>query len=384
MTELTSKVSDRPAETAYLIKLFLSGDVMTGRGVDQVLPHPGDPVLYESYVKDARMYVHLAEDANGPIPRLADFSYIWGDALDELEREAPDSSIINLETSITVSEDYWRDKGINYRMHPKNIPAIAAAKIDVCVLANNHVLDWGYSGLIETLKILKDANVKAVGAGQSLKEAASPAVLEVEGKGRLIVFSFGLPTSGIPLTWVASKTKPGVNLLLDLSNKTLRHIERQVGEVKHRGDIVIASIHWGGNWGFAIAPEQIEFAHNLIDRAGVDLIHGHSSHHVKGIEVYRGKLVLYGCGDFLDDYEGIRGYEAFRDDLGLMYFVSLDPPTGKLVSLQMTPTQIKHFKVNRASRVDASWLRDILTREGTPFGTRAELTGDNTLTLQWE
>ena len=384
MTELTSKVSDRPSETDYLIKLFLSGDVMTGRGVDQVLPHPGDPVLYESYVKDARMYVHLAEDANGPIPRLADFSYIWGDALDELEREAPDSSIINLETSITVAEDYWRDKGINYRMHPKNIPAIAAAKIDICVLANNHVLDWGYSGLIETLKILKDANVKAVGAGQSLKEAASPAVLEVEGKGRLIVFSFGLPTSGIPLTWVASKTKPGVNLLLDLSNKTLRHIERQVGEVKHRGDIVIASIHWGGNWGYAIAPEQIEFAHNLIDRAGVDLIHGHSSHHVKGIEVYRGKLVLYGCGDFLDDYEGIRGYEAFRDDLGLMYFVSLDPPTGKLVSLQMTPTQIKHFKVNRASRVDASWLRDILTREGTPFGTRAELTGDNTLTLQWE
>lgn len=384
MTELTSKVSDRPSETDYLIKLFLSGDVMTGRGVDQVLPHPGDPVLYESYVKDARMYVHLAEDANGPIPRLADFSYIWGDALDELEREAPDSSIINLETSITVSEDYWRDKGINYRMHPKNIPAIAAAKIDVCVLANNHVLDWGYSGLIETLKILKDANVKAVGAGQSLKEAASPAVLEVEGKGRLIVFSFGLLTSGIPLTWAASKIKPGVNLLLDLSNKTLRHIERQVGEVKHRGDIVIASIHWGGNWGYAIAPEQIEFAHNLIDRAGVDLIHGHSSHHVKGIEVYRGKLVLYGCGDFLDDYEGIRGYEAFRDDLGLMYFVSLDPPTGKLVSLQMTPTQIKHFKVNRASRVDASWLRDILTREGTPFGTRAELTGDNTLTLQWE
>lgn len=384
MTELTSKVSDRPSETDYLIKLFLSGDVMTGRGVDQVLPHPGDPVLYESYVKDARMYVHLAEDANGPIPRLADFSYIWGDALDELEREASDSRIINLETSITVAEDYWRDKGINYRMHPKNIPAIAAAKIDICVLANNHVLDWGYSGLIETLKILKDANVKAVGAGQSLKEAASPAVLEVEGKGRLIVFSFGLPTSGIPLTWVASKTKPGVNLLLDLSNKTLRHIERQVGEVKHRGDIVIASIHWGGNWGYAIAPEQIEFAHNLIDRAGVDLIHGHSSHHVKGIEVYRGKLVLYGCGDFLDDYEGIRGYEAFRDDLGLMYFVSLDPPTGKLVSLQMTPTQIKHFKVNRASRVDASWLRDILTREGTPFGTRAELTGDNTLTLQWE
>jgi poly-gamma-glutamate capsule biosynthesis protein CapA/YwtB (metallophosphatase superfamily) len=121
----------------------------------------------------------------------------------------------------------------------------------------------------------------------------------------------------------------------------------------------------------------------LVDRAGVDVIHGHSSHHVKGIEVYRGKLVLYGCGDLLNDYEGITGYEAFKDDLGLMYFASLDPLTGNLVGLQMTPTQIKHLKVNRASRVDAHWLRDTLNREGTAFGTRAELTEDNTLALRW-
>jgi len=384
MTKPMPKSPDRSPEKDELITLFLSGDVMTGRGIDQVLPHPVDPVLYETYVKDARMYVHLAEDVNGPIPRPADYSYIWGDALDELERVAPDSRITNLETSITISEAYWEDKGINYRMHPKNIAAITSAKIDVCVLANNHVLDWGTSGLAETLQTLKDANIKTVGAGQDMKQAASPAILELDGKGRLIIFAYGLPSSGIPHTWAASYNTPGVNLLRDLSNKTVGYIERQVGEVKRRGDVVIASIHSGGNWGYAIAPEQIEFAHNLIDRAGVDVIHGHSSHHVKGIEVYRGKLVLYGCGDFLDDYEGIKGYETFRDDLGCMYFVTLDPLTGNLVDLQMTPTQIKRFKVNRASKVDALWLRDTLTREGRAFGTRAELSRDNILKLRWQ
>ncbi len=140
-----------------MITIFLCGDVMTGRGIDQVLPHPSKPVLYEPYVKDAVDYVHLAERANGPIPKPVSHSYIWGDALDVLERMAPDLRIINLETSITTSEDYWRGKGINYRMHPQNAPCITAAKTDLCVLANNHVLDWGFAGLIETLETLKTA-----------------------------------------------------------------------------------------------------------------------------------------------------------------------------------------------------------------------------------
>jgi Putative enzyme of poly-gamma-glutamate biosynthesis (capsule formation) len=82
--------------------------------------------------------------------------------------------------------------------------------------------------------------------------------------------------------------------------------------VKQQGDIVVASIHWGGNWDYKVPREQREFAHKLIDEAGVDVIHGHSSHHIKGIEVYRGKLIMYGCSDLLNDYEGISGlYEDF-------------------------------------------------------------------------
>ena len=128
------------------ITLFLCGDVMTGRGIGQIMPNPSHPRIYEAYVKDAGGYVELAERENGPIPRSVDPAYIWGDALDELERVAPDVRIINLETSITTSEAYWKGKGINYRMHPENRPCLTAAKIDCCTLANNHVLDGDTRG----------------------------------------------------------------------------------------------------------------------------------------------------------------------------------------------------------------------------------------------
>jgi poly-gamma-glutamate synthesis protein (capsule biosynthesis protein) len=146
---------------------------------------------------------------------------------------------------------------------------------------------------------------------------------------------------------------------------------------------VVVSLHWGGNWGYDVPPTQRKFAHLLIDAAGVDVIHGHSSHHVKGIEVYKDKLILYGCGDFLNDYEGISGREDYRGDLSLMYFATVEPSTGHLVRLRMAPMQIKHFRVNRASREDAAWLRDTLSTEGKRFRTRVELEQDNTLTLWW-
>jgi len=378
------KAADKLSKVFNPITIFMCGDVMTGRGIDQVLPHPGDPLIHEPYMKSARGYVEIAEKANGQIQKPVSFSYIWGDAIKELERVAPDVRIINLETSVTKSNDFWESKEIHYRMHPENIPTIKAAKIDYCSLANNHVLDWEYSGLTETLETLKKANIKSGGAGENLIEAEIPAVIEVEGKGRVIVFSYGAETSGIPFNWAALKDKPGVNMLKDLSDKTVRQIKEKVWKVKKQGDIVVASIHWGGNWGFHIPPEQIEFAHMLIDDAAVDIIHGHSSHHVKGIEVYKDKPIIYGCGDFINDYEGIGSYEDFRDDLTLMYFVSMDLSTGKLVHLQMTPMQIKQFKVNRASRADSLWLRDTLNREGKEFGTRVELNRDNILMLQWD
>lgn len=382
--QLNPQPSVQPVRRSEIITIFMAGDVMTGRGIDQVLPHPSDAQIHESYIIDARGYVDLAEKANGPIQKPVDFAYIWGDALQELERMKPDLRLINLETSITTSDDYWEGKGIHYRMNPENIYSLTAAEIDFCSLANNHVLDWGYAGLSETLETLKKAKINYAGAGLNLQEAGTPAVMGVEGKGRVIVISYGLETSGIPSSWAASGDMPGVNLLKNVSDETIRQIKAKVEAVKQLGDVVLASIHWGSNWGYEIPHQQSEFAHRLIDEAGVDVIHGHSSHHVKGIEVYKGKIIIYGSGDFLNDYEGIGGYEDFRSDLALMYFVSLDPSTGKLTDLQITPMQIKNLKSNRASKEDALWLGEVLNREGRKLGTRVEMNQDNTLTLKWE
>lgn len=364
------------------ITLFLCGDVMIGRGIDQILPHPNEPRLYESYVRDARRYVAIAEEANGPIPHPVGFEYVWGDALAELERVGPACRIVNLETAVTAGGEPWPGKGIHYRVHPENARCLIAAGVDCCSLANNHALDWGPVGLAETLDTLARLGVRAAGAGCDRAQAMAPAALEA-GAGRVLVFGMGAQTSGIPGSWAATDEHAGLNLLPDLSPETAEEVGRQVRAVKGAGDIAVASIHWGGNWGYGIPQGQRAFAHALIDAGGVDVVHGHSSHHVKGVEVYAGKLILYGCGDFLNDYEGIEGYEDFRDDLALMYFPAVDVASGALIDLSMTPTQTRRLRVNRAAPEDAHWLQGVLAREGAALGTGATLERDGTLRLRW-
>ena len=382
MTQATEKSgADAPGMT-----LFLCGDVMTGRGIDQVLPHPGDPRLHEGYATSALDYVALAEKAHGPIPRPVAFDYVWGDALAEWARVKPDVRIVNLETAVTRRDDWQRGKGIHYRMQPANVPCLTAAGIDCCVLANNHVLDWGYAGLAETLETLHRAKLHTAGAGRDRAEAAAPAVLATT-KGRVLVFAFGTESCGIPLDWAAGAGLPGVNLLPDFSEATLRQIAAQVQAVKRPGDVVVASIHWGANWGYTVPTAHQAFAHGLIDQCGVDVVHGHSSHHPMGIEVYRDRPIIYGCGDFLNDYEGIEGYEAYRGDLSLMYFLNVDPghedQGGKLLRLWMVPMQLRRFRLQRASAQDAGWLQRVLEREGRRLRSRVEARPDGGLELRW-
>lgn len=374
--------TQEPERGTATTTLFLCGDVMTGRGIDQVLPRPGDPGLHEGYATSARDYVALAEKANGPIPRPVEFAYIWGDALAEWARIAPDLRIVNLETAVTTHSDWQRGKGIHYRMHPANVPCLTAAGIDCCVLANNHVLDWGEAGLAETLETLRRSGLQPVGAGRDEAEAAAPAVLPA-AHGRVLVFSFGVASSGIPPDWAAAAARPGVNLLADLSQPTLRQIATRVNASRRAGDIVVASIHWGGNWGYAIPADHRRFARGLIDQCGVDAVHGHSSHHPLGIEVYRDRPILYGCGDFLNDYEGISGYESFRGDLSLMYFLTIDAASARLLRLSMIPMQTRRFRLNRASAADTRWLQRVLDRESRPLGGRVEAEQDGSLALHW-
>jgi poly-gamma-glutamate capsule biosynthesis protein CapA/YwtB (metallophosphatase superfamily) len=369
-------------EMALVMNIFLCGDVMLGRGIDQALPRPCPPHIHEGYMDSAIGYLHLAEEASGSIPLPLDFAYVWGAALEELNRTEPHVRIINLETSITRSESY-EPKGINYRMSPENAGVLAAASIDCCVLANNHVLDWGRAGLRDTLAALHELGVKTAGAGLDLREASAPAILAAGDEGRVIVFSFACMTSGTPRHWAARPDDSGVNLLPDLSETALITVMRQVDEVRRPKDIVIVSVHWGPNWGYKIAEKERWFAHELIDRAGISILHGHSSHHAKAIEVHNNRLILYGCGDLLNDYEGIRGYEEFRGDLSLIYLACVDKTSANLLALELVPFQIRRFQLIRPLSKDVDWLQQTLDRESSHFRTRVRLVSEGRLALSW-
>ncbi|MFJ5532363.1 CapA family protein [Streptomyces sp. NPDC093261] len=351
---------------------------MLGRGVDQILPHPGDPALREAYVQDARDYVVLAEAVNGPIPRPCGFHHPWGEALPVLAAAAPDVRVVNLETSVTRQDDFAPGKGVHYRMTPANLPCLAAARPDVCALANNHVLDFGRPGLDETLDALAGAGLRTAGAGPDAASARRPAVVPLGGGGRVLVFSFGMPSSGIPEHWAATGERSGVDLMPGPSMASAAAFADRLRRHKRPGDLAVASVHWGSNWGYEISRAQVRFAHALVDE-GVDIVHGHSSHHPRPLEAYRDRLVLYGCGDLVDDYEGIGGYEHYRDDLRLLYLVSVEADTGRLAGVRMVPLQSRRMRLEHATAEDAAWLRAALDGCSRALGTRIGLDPDGTL-----
>jgi poly-gamma-glutamate capsule biosynthesis protein CapA/YwtB (metallophosphatase superfamily) len=356
-------------------KLLLCGDVMTGRGIDQVLRFPGDPQLHEPGMRDARHYVRLAERRHGDLPRGVAPGFVWGDALEECTRERPDCRIVNLETAVTASDDWCHGKDVHYRMHPANIDCLTAAGIDVATLANNHTLDWGTAGLVETLAALAAVGIHSTGAGRDLDRAQQPAIVPLAGGGRCLVFGVGSPTSGIPLRWAAGPHRPGLDVVPVLSTAEAHRLGDRVRDAKRPGDIAVVSIHWGSNWGYDVADDMAAFARAVID-GGADIVHGHSSHHARPIEIYRGRLILYGCGECIDDYEGITGYEAFRGDLVMLAFAAVARATGQLVGLRIAPMQIHRFSLRRASPADARALTEMLADSSAAFGTAVAYDGD--------
>jgi poly-gamma-glutamate capsule biosynthesis protein CapA/YwtB (metallophosphatase superfamily) len=365
-----------------VVTLFLCGDVMLGRGVDQILPHPGDPTLREPAVRDARDYVALAEDVNGAIPRPVDFSWPWGDALWVLDCAEPDVRIVNLETSVTRSEQFDPWKQVHYRMDPDNVPGLSVARLDVCTLANNHVLDFGHAGLRETLAVMTEAGIGTAGAGSDAEEARRPATVRLDSGARVLVAAVGMVSSGIPPRWAATDSRPGVHVLPAFPDPQVADVVEPLRQRREPGDVVVVSLHWGSNWGYEVTRQQRDLAHALIDH-GVDVVFGHSSHHPRPVEVYRGRLILYGCGDGIDDYEGIAGHEAYRKDLRLLYLVSV-ADTGALTALRMVAMRARRMRLERASREESRWLRATLDRISRPFDARVIAMSDGELSLEWE
>jgi poly-gamma-glutamate synthesis protein (capsule biosynthesis protein) len=367
------------------LTLLLTGDVMTGRGIDQILPQPVDPALHEPWVHDARDYVRLAEAAHGAVPRGVALAYPWGEALAEIEARAPRWRIVNLETALTARGTRWPGKGIHYRMAPAHLGLLQAARIDACVLANNHVLDWGADGLADTLQALRGAGIAAVGAGEDETRAWQPATWPLDPpepasaggpvhpaqignappSPRLRLFACATRDSGVPAAWAAGPGRPGVALLPRLDDAAAQHLAAIARADRRPGDVTVWSLHWGDNWVAQVPAAQRRFARALIDLGAADLVHGHSSHHPLPLELHRGRLVLHGCGDLINDYEGIapgpqprRQGMGLRGDLNGLYFATL-APDGHLRALEVVPMQLRRLRLqpaDAAARADFARL----------------------------
>lgn len=367
--------------SAGCLRLFLAGDVMLGRGIDQIQADFCDPQLYEGYVTSARDYVTLAERMSGEIPRRVPPDYVWGDLLEDLDAREVDLRLVNLETAITSDGEHDPHKGIHYRMHPRNVAVLTAAEIDAVALANNHTLDWGRAGLAETLSALDAAGIGHAGAGWDEEEAFASFDLQLPGGGRLMLLSVALGDSGVPASWAAGPGGPG--LARGAPDALAGRVGDLVSEVRQPDDILILSIHWGDNWGYPVAASHRSLAEVLVDQ-GVDLVFGHSSHHPRAMAVVSSRLVLYGAGDLINDYEGIGGKQMFRPELVLGYVADIRRDGGALAGLELLPYRLHRFRLERADEAARGWLVETLDREARVFGGRVVETPQASLRLLWD
>lgn len=312
----------------------------------------------------------------------------WGNTL-PLFRTAG-LNIINLETSVTASLRKWPDKVFNYRMHPENIKALHPARISYAGLANNHTLDFSEDGLRDTVGALKEANIAFAGAGLSQEEAVAPATvnfqMQLDGKrpaGSNVLKIWA--AADHPSDWAKV---PGFSFI-DYTVTTRQRLKKLILETSNsesnaRRPLKIFSVHWGPNYSWQPSEDIKSLAHYLVDECGIDIIHGHSSHHIQGVEIYKGKLIIYGCGDFVDDYAMVPEY---RNDLSAVWRVNVieDGPDLKLDSLGIFPTRIKTFQAQRLElgEADFGWFRERLATLCSEFGTHVggELGEDNQLVI---
>jgi poly-gamma-glutamate capsule biosynthesis protein CapA/YwtB (metallophosphatase superfamily) len=234
-------------------------------------------------------------------------------------------------------------------------------------LANNHVLDYGPEALTECLELLDRAGIKRAGAGATLEEALAPALF-VLPQGRVAVVGL---TDNEP-EWEATDRKPGVSYVAYGDRGLVEPYRSRMAQVlafaRRQAELVMVSAHVGPNWGAPSRAMQA-LAHELIDM-GADLYWGHSNHTPQGIELYKGKAILYSTGDFVDDYM-VDNDE--RNDLSFLFMVEVEG--GRILRIRLYPTRIEDLSVRLANEREGQFLARTMQAKCKPFRTTMALEG---------
>jgi poly-gamma-glutamate synthesis protein (capsule biosynthesis protein) len=317
-------------------RIGLVGDVMVGRGVDE-------------------------RWQDGPPEG------IWGTTLDRIL--SLDGLFCNLECCLSDRGSPRPGRTYHFRADPGwAVPALRAGGVSWVSLANNHVLDFGKGAFSDTLATLDAGGIAHAGAGSDLNAAVEPSVVEV-GSLRVAVIAF---TDRSP-SYGAGPDSPGTAFVrAEPGNPIARRlVDAALARARERDpDLVVASLHWGPNWETRPSSARRRFARGLVDR-GVDLVHGHSAHVVQGIEVYRGRPIVYDTGDFVDDY---LVKPDLRNDRSFLFELAVED--GSFVGLRLVPIEIEAKSAHRADGDAARWLRDQMRDRSTGFGTTFRRAGD--------
>ncbi|MEC0211602.1 CapA family protein [Paenibacillus ehimensis] len=245
-----------PPEQSPRVNLTFVGDVMFGSKVDDLLQKNGYDYPYK-YVK----------------PYL----------------EKADITVANLETPITT-RGAAQEKEYVYRSSPKALPELKRAGVDLVNLANNHSMDYGVEGLLDTLGYLEAQDIKRVGAGRNADEAYEHVIIEQKGmKIAFLGFSRVIPDT----SWYAGQSKPGM-----AETYSTKLAFEAIGKARAEADLVVVIAHWGEERKAYPVKSQTDLARQYIDQ-GADLIVASHPHVVQGFEQYKGKWIAYSMGNFI-------------------------------------------------------------------------------------
>jgi poly-gamma-glutamate synthesis protein (capsule biosynthesis protein) len=319
-----------------IVKLAFLGDLMLGRGVSRKLRHQPP-------------------------------EWFWGDSLPIL-RQA-DAVIANLESPITTSADRWRRtwKFFHFKADPGAVRILTAGHVRFLCLANNHMLDYGERGLLDTLAMLDQAGIRHVGAGRTLAEASASRMLDLPRlKVGLVAATDNMPE------FAATPDRPGTNhIKFGSGSPGLDWIERSVSDLRRAGAaLIVLSVHWGPNMRITPSREFRRFAHAAIER-GVDVLHGHSAHVVQAIERHGRGVILYDTGNFIDDYWKF----PFRRTTWSFIF-NLIIEDGRPARLQLVPILIHASPLGVATGEIFQAITQNMRSLCAEFGTRLNDTAD--------
>ncbi len=278
--------------------------------------------------------------------------YPWGDTLNIFQNA--DLRICNLECVISDIGEPQPGKTFHFRTDPKNVEVLKIARFSPISIANNHTLDFGTQALEQMTNTLKKTSINFAGAGENIVEASMPALENGERNYvGMIAFTDNKPWDYFPSEnesdWAAGDNTPGIFYVpIDLKDHRTKVLFDNIKKVRDDVKVLIVSAHWGPNWGYEVPKEHIVFAHALIE-AGVDIIYGHSAHIFRGIEIYKGKPILYSTGNFVDDY-AVDKIE--RNDESFIFEINTDEKY-RLTQIKLYPTVIRNLQAKMAEGLEA-------------------------------